>query len=135
MARVRMDRWYRRMSTMLEMELMRVHLMVKFVDDVNIVLQSLGLGARWADGEVKWKLAWEEEDRAAGRTEDRVTMDVFLAMANSLEPDLTFTIDICDNHQDRKVPMLDFAVWRRRRWRVWRLSGTPSMRSRSPPRS
>ena len=111
LARIRMDRWYRRMTLMIDDQVMRVFLMVKFVDDINLVMSSLGLGARWNNKSLQWSKEWEKEDRIKGKLEDTVTMCTFQAMANSMEPDLVFTVDMCDDHLDGKVPMLDLAVW------------------------
>ena len=43
MARIRMDRWSRRMSSEMEEEMVRVYLMAKYVDDVNLIMGSLGV--------------------------------------------------------------------------------------------
>ena len=39
-------------------------------------------------------------------------MNVWKEMASDLIPGLQFTVDTIDNHDDRKLPMLDFKLWK-----------------------
>ena len=37
------------------------------LDDINMILESMGLGARCHQGTVRWRQEWEYGDRLAGR--------------------------------------------------------------------
>ena len=69
----------------------KVHLLVKYVDDVVAVTSNCHLGTRFKDG----KLTQTEEDclqdLQEGRTRSQVTLGVIPAAANSIKSFLKFT--------------------------------------------
>ena len=113
-ASVRMDRRARTIKPIMEENMIKTHVFGKYVDDVNWVLESVGLGTRWDNekGRLRWDQDWEEEDRRLGTSEDKVTMQAMLGMANSVAPDLKFTVECADDHEGGRIPMLDLMVWR-----------------------
>ena len=53
MARISMDQWSRGMDLTMEDNLIKKYLKAKYVDDVNLVVEAVGLGTRWADGSLR----------------------------------------------------------------------------------
>ena len=108
---IRTNRWIRRMRDLLEENLCKTYLLEKYVDDINVLMEALGLGVRWFDGSLRWSQTWEEEDEKSGVTRDELTMRQFTYMANSICKDIKFTYDLPEKHPDGRCPMLDVAVW------------------------
>ena len=84
---------------------------MKYVDDVNIVMQKLEMGTRWVCGKLETRDSWAQEDREAGKSQESVTMDVVRGIAESVIPWLEFTSDLPEDHKSKMVPMLDLEVW------------------------
>ena len=85
--------------------------MMKYVDDVNLVVTALPLGTRWDGKKFSQSEAWLKEDRLLNRTKEHVTMNALRDTADSITTFLKFTSDIPENHANNKVPMLDIQVW------------------------
>ena len=111
-ARICTDQWSRGMDLVLEENLVKRYLKEKYVDDVNLVVEAVGLGVRWKEGTLRWTQECEDQDRNQGRTHDSVTTQVLVEMANSVDPNITFTGEGADDHEGGRVPMLDLKVWR-----------------------
>ena len=110
-ARIVMDQWMARFLTKLDMAGIEVHLIAKYVDDINLILSNLRLGSRWREDRVVHDKVWEEEDIAANKSQDEVTMECARDAACSVLVCLDFTLDIPQYHDSKMVPILDLQVW------------------------
>ena len=112
-----MDQWAKMMKKLMRQNLVVTYLFQKYVDDCNINAENMKRGSRWINsnteekGAIEWKKDWEEEDRMEQRSNEKVTMNVLVNMANSIATDLKFTGDLPEDHRDGKCPMLDFCTW------------------------
>ena len=88
-----------------------LHTIMKYVDDVNLVMAWLRLSTRWIGDTLEHRMEWERDDVEAGRTEGQVTMEAMRKAANSIIPWLQFTVDEPSQHSSGTVPMLDLQVW------------------------
>ena len=113
-ARIVMDRWAREFLVTLGRAGMDVHMLRKYVDDVNLLLSLVEKGYRWnSDTErLEWSQEADNEDRAQGAKTDRErTFRVVQEIASSIVPGIAFTIDLPEFHPSGRVPMLDVEVW------------------------
>ena len=112
--RVSMDAWKIAMEDRMRTSQMTSFFTEKYVDDVEVVLENLPVGSRWdPTGEsISRTEESTEEDIASGKSRDQITMEVWKEMASNLVPGLKFTVDTVDNHNDRRLPMLDFKLWK-----------------------
>ena len=94
--------------------LMITYMFTKYVDDSNVILENLPKGARWnvKDKKLTYREEDVKEDEENCREPEEVTMKAWGAMASSVIPGLVFTVDYPQLHENRKVPMLDFMVWK-----------------------
>ena len=58
-----------------------------------------------------WDLEVEEQDRKSEETPEARTMRLLQEVSNHLVEGLKFTVDLPENHQNQKCPMLDVQVW------------------------
>ena len=110
-ARLVMDQWIKDFIASILEAGMEVHGIMKYVDDVNMVLAWVELGTRWVEGRLEHKEEWELEDRRSGRSRCSVTMEAMRTAADQIIPWLDFTVDYPELHADNTVPMLDLQVW------------------------
>ena len=110
-ARVVMDQWAEKFLVMVVDAGLTVHAMMKYVDDVNLVVAMLAMGTRWDKDKFTWKESWEIEDRKNQRTQEDVTIEAIREAADSVFGYLEFTSDIPGRHGSMMVPMLDVQVW------------------------
>ena len=86
-----MEDWIRQFEKLLKSMGIKVHLLVKYVDDVVAITSNCQLGTRFKDG----KLVQSEEDclmdLEQGRTRSQVTLDILREAANSITRYLKFT--------------------------------------------
>ena len=85
-ARVCMDLWGEGMRLLMEDNLVKVYLFERYVDDINWLLEAIGLGVRWSSERksLVWNEEWEREDVASGVT--RGSQDVGPPVSNVLFP-------------------------------------------------
>ena len=110
-ARIVMDAWASKFLVKLVEAGVSVHLLAKYVDDVNLVLAGLALGTRWVEDGLVHCSKLEEQDSLAGRSMEEVTMSCMLSAADSIIPWLKFTVDSPEKHASLTVPILDLQVW------------------------
>ena len=113
-ARISTDRWSRQMNMVMEDNLVKSYLKKKYVDDINLITESVGMGTRWHDGTLRWRQEWEDEDVQQEKTHDIVTLQALVDMGNSIDPQIQFTGQCADDNKDGRVPMQDLHVWRSR---------------------
>ena len=110
-ARIVMDEWAARFITTLDQAKIRIHMITKYVDNINVIIGMLEMGSRWVNGSVVSSKEWKEEDRVSNRSQEEVTIEVVRTAADSITPWLEFTADIPQNHQSKMVPILDLQMW------------------------
>ena len=110
-ARLVMDQWIQDFITSIIKAGMEVHGLMKYVDDINMVLAWVELGTRWVGGSLVHRSEWEMEDIRAGKSNCAVTMEAMRTAADEVIPWLDFTVDYPELHEDKTVPMLDLQVW------------------------
>ena len=55
-------------GVLMEDNLIQNNLKVKFVDEVNLMVESVGMGTRWTLGTLRWTQEWEDADLDRGRS-------------------------------------------------------------------
>ena len=86
-----------------------------YVDDVNMVMESLALGTRWTGSKMEWREEWEEEEKIDNEKDDKRSMREVRKMSNSILPYIQFTEEVASECPGQKLPMLDFQVWQEER--------------------
>ena len=110
-ARLVMDHWLKVFLCAIVDAGALIHGIMKYVDDINLIMALLHLGMRWEDGTLTWKEEWLDKDIRDGRTAEDVTMVAMQQAADSILPWLQFTVDQPSNHGCAMVPVLDLQVW------------------------
>ena len=87
---------------------MKIHLLCKYVDDILMVVNSLGIGARWVDGEIKYSEDLRGED-LEGEDHHQVTLGDLHTAANTVSDFLNFTGEVSKGNEG--IPVLDTHVW------------------------
>ena len=90
---------------------MVIYMLDKYVDDVENVQESVGLGTKWTGEKLEWREEWMLQDQQLGRSHTNVTMAAVLNIANSVRPWLQFTSEEPNEKNGWRVPMLDVEVW------------------------
>ena len=90
-ARIVMDSWITLFLAALLKAGVNILGAMKYVDDINLVIQMLGLGTRWVVDSLVHTKEWEDTDRLAGRTRQDVSMEALRTAADSIVPWLEFT--------------------------------------------
>ena len=92
---------------------------MRYVDDTDQLTIPQPPGTRYRGG----RLEIDPELRAidATRPADIVTAELVQQVANSVSRIIEVTVDVCSNHEDRKMPVLDTKQW------VGELSGFPQV--------
>ena len=111
-ARVVMDKWMEMFKEKMKENNVNIFLAKKYVDDVNLLLQTLKKGTKWNGDSLEWRKEWEEEDLADGEDDDIRTMREIRKLSNSLLNFIKFKEDVPANHESKKIPVLDLQVWR-----------------------
>ena len=75
------------------------------------MVSELKAGTRFdpADNTLKWSRQAEIEDQ--DKDHEIRTMEVILAVANSIDPDIQLTLDTPSMNQSKKLPCLDLQLW------------------------
>ena len=99
-----MDVWMDKMKEILEENNVKVYLMTKYVDDINIATEIILSGYGWVQEEGKWRLRWskEMEELDKERSEEAATMTKLRMLGDSFIPGLKFTQDLPENHPSGK---------------------------------
>ena len=105
-----MEKWIRGFRKDITDAGVKVHELIKYVDDVLTVVGTLEPGARWtANKTISYFIKDILEDLEAKRTKQQVTMEVLKAAANMRTPYLKFTGEVSED--TKGIPVLDTRVW------------------------
>ena len=110
-ARIVMDGWAVGFITKLVDAGVVLHMIAKYVDDINVVLDRLRRGSRWTNDRIEWTQEWEQDDIDDNKSEELVTMEVIKCAAESVIDWLSFTFDLPESNISGTVPVLDLQVW------------------------
>ena len=83
-----------------------------YVDDGREVQRLLKYGERFVAGDKKFKVIpeLEIEDIDMDRSRQDVTRSEILKAMNSINSDLKFTMELCTDFQDGRLPTLSFLI-------------------------
>ena len=104
-----MDEWASAFMVKMEQQGLELHIIAKYVDDVNMLMVMMPMGSRWEGGKVTHSVELEQQDRKT-RTQEEVTMELVRTIADSITPWLDFTAYLHQHHSLGVVPMLDLQV-------------------------
>ena len=86
-----------------------VLLYLRYVDDISIVMPPIKPG--WCYSREHNSLKFNPEHEYAPMAGDRRTMLVLRDIADTVDPNLRFTVDCPSMNQNRKLPILDLQFW------------------------
>ena len=111
-----MDVWADKLARKLEDNSILLYMLAKYVDNINLVAQTILRGFFWQDVEGEVRLVWSQEtldvDNQEGKNDTLRTMELIRQVGNTLVPCLKLTIDLPEFHTDGKCPMQDIQVWK-----------------------
>ena len=81
-AHIVMDHWSHLFLDKITTAGVEVHMLMKYVDDINVVNEMLPVGTRWVSGELVQTAQWELEDWASGRSRE-MSMECLRSAADS----------------------------------------------------
>ena len=84
-----------------------------YVDDGRSVQRKLAIGERFDEKERKFtvKEEWRKCDLESGRNRDELTRTEVLKAMNAVNEDLEFTMELCTDFSDNKLPTLSFSLF------------------------
>ena len=109
-ARIVMLWWDEMFMSLVASSNLSVEEKARYMDDIRLWMYSIRLGWRWAEGGLKYRKAWREEERAKGMTGLQKTVEVIEGMMNSICTWLKFTMETVDDF-DGRLPTLDLNIW------------------------
>jgi hypothetical protein len=86
----------------------------RYVDDEGIAVEPIEKGTVYKDGELKKEEVQEEGEEQMDENDDEMeirTAKVFRQISDDIEPMIQFEEDVVQNHESRKIPVLDLACW------------------------
>ena len=111
-----MNVWADKLARKLEDNSVLLYMLAKYVDDSNLVAQTIPRGFSWQDVEGDLRLVWSQKtldvDNQEGKTDTLRTMELIRQVGNTLLPGLKLTIELPELHPESKCPMLDIQVWK-----------------------
>ena len=110
-ARVVMNVWDLRWLETLRMNNIKTKGGCRYMDDIRVFMNSLKAGWRWSDGELRYCDAWRDEDMMAGKSNEERTAEAMIASMNGVWGFLNFTMEICQQFTNKKLPTLDLMLW------------------------
>ena len=120
-ARIVMDRWSIIFLTNLDRAKWKIWAMIKYVDDVNLVVEMKDLDMIWKEVKLvkiedtglrtqELELDTQHSDTET-LSKEKHTMELIHQAANAVFPWLEFTVDLPEDHGTKMVPILDHQVW------------------------
>ena len=99
------------LSANLEINLLKV-----YVDDGRQITTILDKGMRYSKEEDMFKWSKEDEEEDIEREKEGESKSSFMArlclpLMNAINPDLTFTAEVAEDFEDKKLPTLDTKLW------------------------
>ena len=114
-ARVLMDVWADLLTSILGRNKVTIHMLAKYVDDVNLAVSPIPQGHSWHNIDGEWKLVWtrdrQQQDEESKSSASVRTMELVREVGDKLVPRLKLTKDLPEYYPNGKCPMLDIQVW------------------------
>ena len=85
-ARLVMQHWESKFRQLAEENHLEIYMFAWYVDDVNLIMKSLGKGWRWNGIKLEWREEWESEDCKLIEEDDVRTMREVKKMSDSILP-------------------------------------------------
>ena len=118
LARIVMDCWAKLLKEALDKARVTVHMLEKYVDDVNLATSFIETGFGWDKEGGKEVFRWsqsreekDQKDRQKGRTQQESTLERIREVSSRLVTGMIFTKDLPKFHPSGRVPILDISVW------------------------
>ena len=113
LARIVMDQWTRIFMDKMITGMVHLYALIKYVDDVNVVMRMLGLGWKWNEKvtSLEWTQDQEDLDKRSGLSPEHITMNIVKVAADSVFNWLEFTTDLPEDHTRGMVPFMDLQLW------------------------
>ena len=108
-ARMVMCLWDGKWKTVLSLNNILIYLYKRYMDDGRVCLPGIKAGWRWAEGELKYKEEWKNQDQTVSPTER--TRRVLAGSMEGVIKCLTFTTETGEDFQDSCLPTLDLNLW------------------------
>ena len=83
---------------------------MRYVDDLNAILTTLGPGVRYKHDVNKLEVVDDLVEEDAAKEKDETTMKVFGDIANSIDPDIDVEIDFPSQHPSKMLAILDMQM-------------------------
>ena len=104
-----MDTWALAFLSKLDTASAKIWALMKYVDDVNMMIDMLDLGVEWVEEKLE---KVEPSSKPVGViSRERHTMSVIKQAVDSILHWLSFMADLPEDHASGMVPMLDLQVW------------------------
>ena len=112
-SRLVMTDWAEQYRQKLENAGLDILLLSFYVDDNRQATSCLPKGVRFVEetGEFELREEWRQEDEVTTISETERMMQECIKAMNSINPDLTFTVEWAGEFENLKLPTLDFSMW------------------------
>ena len=80
----------------------------RFKDDTFISALEVEGGSTFVDGKIVVDMEKKIQDE--GKSEDEITMDIVRQVAESVDPNIKFEVDVPSFHEDKKIAVLDLKI-------------------------
>ena len=122
-SRIVMLSWGKQYLEILREAKLQVSLMKIYVDDVRQVTTPLRMGSRFSVEEkriVETGEAYEEDEKlkAEGESSEARRARILIPAMNSINPDLSFTVELAEDFEDKRLPTLDCKLWFNKDWTI-----------------
>ena len=108
-ASIYMTLWDKKFLATLRRLGIQVGLYKRYVDDTVVILNGINPG--WYYCPKAKKMCHDMNHRNVGQEEDARTFGVLREIANSLDTDIQMTVEVPSDFADRRLPVLDLALW------------------------
>ncbi len=108
-AQVFMLWWDRQMKAKLSTAGLELLTMKRYVDDINTISYAPSYGMRFRNGCVVVDPSCVEQDKML--EDDERFFRLFRSLGDSIHPSIKLEVDFPNNHDDKKVPILDVKMW------------------------
>ena len=104
-ARIVMDKWMKMFRDKMQENNVPLFLAKKYVDDIDLVLETLRAGTRWNGFSLEWRKEWEDQDILENEDDDVRTMREVRKLSDSLISFIKLKEDVPANHVSGKIPV------------------------------
>ena len=112
-ARLVMQEWKKAYDIILKNSNIKEILSGLYVDDGRGIQRLLEYGERYVNSESAFRVieSCKVEDIKNNRSRREITREEVLKAMNNVNNDLTFTMELCEDFEDKRLPTLSFSMW------------------------